>query len=218
MAAITICSLELRKISQPLFPLFPHLFAMKWWDQIDSYLSCLGFSLPLLSEDSCLFLNPRNFSFIISLNIANVIPGLFILIFLFYNFCLLYIEPYHFIVCLHLSFKCSHPLTECCILINFLRLVFQLIQLCLACCLVHPFPLQIQCLCLSFPCSLFKSVSSFSNLFHSILLLPYHFYSSLCMFKYFNISLWSLSACPVTPSSQRWFFHLLYLLTLFHSR
>ena len=26
--------LESRKISQPLFPLFPHLFAMKWWDQM----------------------------------------------------------------------------------------------------------------------------------------------------------------------------------------
>ena len=26
--------LEPRKISQPLFPLFPHLFAMKWWDQM----------------------------------------------------------------------------------------------------------------------------------------------------------------------------------------
>ena len=165
-------------------------------------LDWLLFILPRIQSASSIwrfmpFFNPRNFSFIISLNIANVIPGPFILIFLFYNFCLLYIEPY-FIVCLHLSFKCSHPLMECCILINFLRLVFQLIQLCLACWLVHPFPLQIQCLCLSFPCSLFKSVSSFSNLFHSILLLPYHFYSSLCMFKYFSISLWSLSACPIT--------------------
>ena len=26
--------LEPPKISQPLFPLFPHLFAMKWWDQM----------------------------------------------------------------------------------------------------------------------------------------------------------------------------------------
>ena len=26
--------LEPRKISQPLFPLIPHLFAMKWWDQM----------------------------------------------------------------------------------------------------------------------------------------------------------------------------------------
>ena len=25
-------TLEPRKINQPLFPLFPHLFAMKWWD------------------------------------------------------------------------------------------------------------------------------------------------------------------------------------------
>ena len=33
MAAITICSdFGAQKKSQPLFPLFPHLFAMKWWD------------------------------------------------------------------------------------------------------------------------------------------------------------------------------------------
>ena len=33
MAAITICSdFGVQKNSQPLFPLFPHLFAMKWWD------------------------------------------------------------------------------------------------------------------------------------------------------------------------------------------
>ena len=36
MAAITIGSdfLSPEKQSQPLFPLFPHLFAMKWWDQM----------------------------------------------------------------------------------------------------------------------------------------------------------------------------------------
>ena len=33
MAALTICSdFEAPQNSQPLFPLFPHLFAMKWWD------------------------------------------------------------------------------------------------------------------------------------------------------------------------------------------
>ena len=33
MAAIPICSdFGTQKNSQPLFPLFPHLFAMKWWD------------------------------------------------------------------------------------------------------------------------------------------------------------------------------------------
>ena len=33
MAAVTICSdFGASQKSQPLFPLFPHLFAMKWWD------------------------------------------------------------------------------------------------------------------------------------------------------------------------------------------
>ena len=32
MAAITICSNFGTPKNQPLFPLFPHLFAMKWWD------------------------------------------------------------------------------------------------------------------------------------------------------------------------------------------
>ena len=37
MAAITICSdfRAPKKESLTLFPLFPHLFPMKWWDQID---------------------------------------------------------------------------------------------------------------------------------------------------------------------------------------
>ena len=35
MAAITICSdFGAQKNSQLLFPLFPHLFAVKWWDQM----------------------------------------------------------------------------------------------------------------------------------------------------------------------------------------
>ena len=35
MAAVTICSdFGASKIKSILFPLFPHLFAMKWWDQI----------------------------------------------------------------------------------------------------------------------------------------------------------------------------------------
>ena len=35
MAAVTICSdFGPPKSSQLLFPLFPHLFAMKWWDQM----------------------------------------------------------------------------------------------------------------------------------------------------------------------------------------
>ena len=34
MAAVTICSDFGAKKSLSLFPLFPHLFAMKWWDQI----------------------------------------------------------------------------------------------------------------------------------------------------------------------------------------
>ena len=35
MAAVTICSdFEAQKNSLSLFPLFPHLFAMKWWDQM----------------------------------------------------------------------------------------------------------------------------------------------------------------------------------------
>ena len=35
MAAITICSdFGAPQNSQPLFPLFPHLFLMKWWDQM----------------------------------------------------------------------------------------------------------------------------------------------------------------------------------------
>ena len=35
MAAVTICSdFGAQKKIQPLFPLFPHLFAMKWWDQM----------------------------------------------------------------------------------------------------------------------------------------------------------------------------------------
>ena len=35
MAAITICSdFGAQKNCQPLFALFPHLFAMKWWDRV----------------------------------------------------------------------------------------------------------------------------------------------------------------------------------------
>ena len=36
MAAVTTCSDfgAPKNKSQPLFPLFPHLFAMKWWDQM----------------------------------------------------------------------------------------------------------------------------------------------------------------------------------------
>ena len=41
MAAVTICSdFGAQKNSQPLFLLFPHLFAMKWWNQMPwSYFS-----------------------------------------------------------------------------------------------------------------------------------------------------------------------------------
>ena len=35
MAAVTMCSdFGAQENSQPLFPLFPYLFSMKWWDQI----------------------------------------------------------------------------------------------------------------------------------------------------------------------------------------
>ena len=49
MAAITICSDfgAQKNKSQPLFPLFPHLFAMNWWDRMpwSSFSECWAFSL-----------------------------------------------------------------------------------------------------------------------------------------------------------------------------
>ena len=32
--------MDLRKENTSLFPLFPHLFAMKWWDQMPQFLEC----------------------------------------------------------------------------------------------------------------------------------------------------------------------------------
>ena len=62
MAAITICSDfgAQKNKSQPLFPRFPHLFAMKWWDQMpwSSFSECWALSqlfhspLSLLSRGS----------------------------------------------------------------------------------------------------------------------------------------------------------------------
>ena len=58
--------LEPRKKSQPLFPLFPHVFAMKWWDQMPwSYFSeCWALSQlshSPLSLSSWRFLVPLHF-------------------------------------------------------------------------------------------------------------------------------------------------------------
>ena len=52
MAAITICSDfgGPKNKSQPLFPLFPHLFAMKWWDQMPWSSSLLTVIQPVHSE------------------------------------------------------------------------------------------------------------------------------------------------------------------------
>ena len=47
MAAVTICSdLGAPKIKSVLFPLFPHLFAMKWWDKMpwSSFSECWALS------------------------------------------------------------------------------------------------------------------------------------------------------------------------------
>ena len=66
MAAITICSdFGAQKISLSLFPLFPHLFAMKWWDQMPWsecwVLSQLFHSLLSLSSRSSLVILPQFF-------------------------------------------------------------------------------------------------------------------------------------------------------------
>ena len=58
MAAITICSDFGAQKNKALFPLFPHLFPMKWWDQMpwSSFCECWGLSqlfnspLPLSSR------------------------------------------------------------------------------------------------------------------------------------------------------------------------
>ena len=47
MAAVTICSdFGAQKNSLTMFPLFPHLFPMKWWDQMpwSSFSECWAFS------------------------------------------------------------------------------------------------------------------------------------------------------------------------------
>ena len=58
MAAVTICSdFGAQKNSLTLFPLFPHLFPMKWWDQMpsSSFSECWAlsqlFHSPLKSRD-----------------------------------------------------------------------------------------------------------------------------------------------------------------------
>ena len=65
MAAVTICcDLELKKINLSLFPFFPHLFAMKWWDQMPFFecwvLSQL-FHSPLSSSSRGCCLVPLHF-------------------------------------------------------------------------------------------------------------------------------------------------------------
>jgi len=46
MAAVTVCSDFGAPQNQPLFPLFPHLFPMKWWDQMpwSSFSECWALS------------------------------------------------------------------------------------------------------------------------------------------------------------------------------
>ena len=63
MAAVTICSdFGAQENSLSLFPLFPHLFAMKWWDQMPwSVFWMLSFKPPF-SLSSFTFIN-RLFSF-----------------------------------------------------------------------------------------------------------------------------------------------------------
>ena len=61
MAAITVCSdFGAPKNSLRLFPLFPHLFAMKWWDQMpwSSFSECWALSQLFHSS---LSLSPRGF-------------------------------------------------------------------------------------------------------------------------------------------------------------
>ena len=61
MAAVTICSnFGAQKQSQPLFPLFPHLFPMKWWDRMpwSSFSECWALSQLF---DSRLLLSSRGF-------------------------------------------------------------------------------------------------------------------------------------------------------------
>ena len=67
MAAVTICSdFGAPKYSLSLFPLFPHLFAMKWWDQMpwSSLSECWALSQLFhspLSLSSTGFLVPLHF-------------------------------------------------------------------------------------------------------------------------------------------------------------
>ena len=65
MASITICSdFGAQKNSQPLFSLFPHLFAMKWWDRMlwSSFSECWALSQLFhspLSLSLCQALGPK---------------------------------------------------------------------------------------------------------------------------------------------------------------
>lgn len=123
-------------------------------------------------------------------------PAHSFLIFFFYSFCWLYIEPCHFIACLQPFFQMFSSLTECCILINFLS--YLPVNPTISSLLVCPSILFNNLMSVSFiSLPLFKSVSSFSNLFHRILLFPCHFYSFiyLSVFAY----QYDLSACPTAP-------------------
>ena len=55
MAAVTICSDSgAQKKSQPLFALFPHLFAMKWWDRMPWSLFSVCESVCFFSKFICI--------------------------------------------------------------------------------------------------------------------------------------------------------------------
>ena len=79
MAAITICSdFGALKNSLTLFPLFPHLFAMKWWDQMpwSSFSECWTlsqlFHSPLSLSSRGFFRSLLFLSFIVPIFAWNV--------------------------------------------------------------------------------------------------------------------------------------------------
>ena len=75
MAAVIICSdFGTPKNSLPLFPLFPHLFPMKWWDQMpwSSFSECWALSQLFHSP---LSLSSRGFSSIGTWNVMSMNQG-----------------------------------------------------------------------------------------------------------------------------------------------
>ena len=83
MAAVTICSdfgvQKKKRKSQPLFPLFSHLFAMKWWDTMIFILWLLSFK-PTFSLSSFTFIK-RLFSS--SLSAIRVVSSAYLKLLIF---------------------------------------------------------------------------------------------------------------------------------------